>query len=48
MLLPIIIDAPRINTEYTSAGMKKSGPINTPAISDSEVATTVNGGARYL
>jgi hypothetical protein len=38
MLLPIIIDAPRINTEYTSAGIKKSGPNSAPAISESEVA----------
>jgi hypothetical protein len=48
MLLPIIIEAPRINTEYTSAGMKNNGPNTAPAISDSEVAITVNGGAKYL
>jgi hypothetical protein len=47
MLLPIIIEAPRINTEYTSAGTKKIGEINAPQRSDSKVATTVNGGAKY-
>jgi hypothetical protein len=46
-LLPIIVEAPRINTEYTSAGIKKSAEINAPQRIDSDVATTVNGGARY-
>ena len=48
MLLPIIVEAPRINTEYTSAGIKKIGEIRAPKRIDSDVATTVNGGARYL
>jgi hypothetical protein len=48
MLLPIISEAPRINTEYTSAGIKKIGEISAPKRIDSDVATTVNGGARYL
>jgi hypothetical protein len=46
-LLPIIIEDPRINTEYISAGMKNSAPKSPPAIIDEKVATTVNGGAKY-
>jgi hypothetical protein len=48
MLLPIIVEAPRINTEYTSAGIKNIGEISAPRRIDSVVASTVNGGARYL
>ena len=44
---PITAEAPRINTMYTSAGMNKSGVSRAPAISDTAVARTVNGGARY-
>jgi hypothetical protein len=47
-LLPIIIEAPRINSAYTSAGRKKSGAIKAPKRMDAEQAITVNGGARYL
>jgi hypothetical protein len=47
ILLPIIVEAPRINTEYTSAGSKNIGEISVPNTIDNAVATTVNGGARY-
>jgi len=48
MLLPIITEAPRINTAYTRAGMKKIGEMIAPKRIDNEATTTVNGGARYL
>jgi hypothetical protein len=41
-------EAPRINTEYTSAGIKKNELTTEPKRIESDVATTVNGGARYL
>jgi len=45
-LFPIRADAKSINTAYIRAGVNKTGEIIQPSNKDSDVATTVNGGAK--